>query len=219
MTFSRSQRRRRLLLLFVALFVLAVVTQLGVGWYQRRATARSNVQEAMNEIRQELRYSDHWDLKRFRQADLSSRYYVLDRSGLVINIQDFVPELGFQADLTSLQPGIRSLTEPLTNETWRLLVVPLKGGVVVLGASPPEDFTHVDERLQENAKHFGRSLEEALKFRDYSLDTRKVLVHSVSPSKGGAHEKVERSEALELDKRMLCSVHATSYFLLVFGTD
>ncbi len=130
MTFSRSQRRHRLALLFAGLFVFAVFTQLGVGWYQRRATVRSDLRKAVDEVRRELRYSDRWDLQRYKQADLGGSYYILDRSGLIIDTHGYVAGLDFRADPTDLQPNIGSLWVPLTNETWRLLVAPLMGGVV-----------------------------------------------------------------------------------------
>jgi hypothetical protein len=38
----------------------------------------------------------------------------------------------------------------------------LQDGVVVLGISPPEDVTNVDDRLIDNAKHFGSSIAEAI---------------------------------------------------------
>jgi hypothetical protein len=171
MTFFRSQRRRRSALLFIGLFVLAVLTQLGIGWYQRRATTQANLWEAADKIRRELRYSTRWNLVRFRQADFDiGSYYVVDKSGLIIDIEGFVADLDFQADTTDLEPGVQTLTVPLTGETWRLLVAPLKGGEVILGVSPPEDITRVDERLEVNAKHFGRSLEGAVRISPSDID-------------------------------------------------
>lgn len=59
---------------------------------------------------------------------------------------------------------------PTTNETWRLLLSPLKGGKVILGIRQPEDITRVDERLQENAARFGGSLEGAENIRPRDID-------------------------------------------------
>ncbi len=163
MSSFRSQRWRRAALLFVSLFLFAILTQILVGWYQRRTTARANLRSGVDEILRELKYSDRWDLTRFRQADLSvNGYYILDRSGLVIEISKFVPDLMLRADPTGWDPGIKTLTVPATNETWRLLVTPVYGGRVILGYSSPEDFTRVDERLRENAKYFRNSLEKAM---------------------------------------------------------
>jgi schlafen family protein len=98
------------------------------------------------------------------------RYYIVDRSGVVIDVQGFIADLAFRADLTKLHAGARTETEPITNETWRLLVTPVAGGLAVLGVLAPEDVTRVDERLQDNAKRFGKSLEEAAGISPSDID-------------------------------------------------
>jgi hypothetical protein len=170
MTVLRSRRLRRAALLFAGIFVFAVVTQLGVGWYRRREAARADLRAAVDDVRKELRYESRWELTRLRQADLGGRYYVVDASGLIIDVEGFPADLTFRADVTDLQPGIHSLTVPLTNETWRLLVAPVKGGRVTLGVTPPEDITGVDDRLQQNAKRFGESLERATRVAPSDID-------------------------------------------------
>jgi hypothetical protein len=112
MTFLQSQRRRRALLLFSALFVLAVLTQLAVGWYERLATARAELRDTADQIRQELRYSTGWDLVRFRQSDVGSgSYYIVDKRGLVIDIEGFAADLGFQANVDQV-PGFQTIPVP-----------------------------------------------------------------------------------------------------------
>jgi hypothetical protein len=170
MIFFRSQRRLRLTILFATLFICAVFIQLGVGWYQRQANARNYLYEAVDEVRRELRYSTRWDLTRLRQSVLDPSYYIIDKSGFLIDFTGFVAEFGFRADLTNLQPGLQTVIEPRTNETWRLFLEPVMGGLVILGISPPEDITRVDERLQENAKRFGKSLEDADRITASDLD-------------------------------------------------
>jgi hypothetical protein len=183
MTVLRSRRLRRAVLLFVGIFVFAVVTQLGVGWYRRREAARADLRAAVDDVRKVLRYESRWELTRLRQADIGGRYYIVDASGLTIDVEGFAADLTFRADVTDLQPGIRSLTVPLTNETWRLLVAPVKGGRVTLGASPPEDITGVDDRLQENAKRFGESLERASRVTPGDIDRN--LDYAVLDNRGG----------------------------------
>src|ERR1019366_6546577 len=108
MTILRSRRFRRAALLFAALFVFAVVTQLGVGWYQRRAAARADLRATVDAVRQELRYESRWEVTRLRQADLGGGYYIVDASGLIVEVQGFAADLTFRADVTDLQPGIHS---------------------------------------------------------------------------------------------------------------
>ena len=166
----RYRRFRRASLLFAGIFLFAVATQLGVGWYRRREDARAFLRQSVDEIRGELRYGSRWDLTRQRQADIGGQYYVLDVSDLTIEFEGFPADLTFRADVTDLQPGTRSVILPLTNESWRLLVAPVRGGWVLVGVSPPEDITKVDERLQQNAKLFGESLEQATRITPSDID-------------------------------------------------
>jgi hypothetical protein len=182
MTISRSRRFRRAALLFVAIFVLAVVAQVGVGWQQRRAAPRADLRATVNDIRQELSYENRWELTRLRQADIGGQYCVVDASGLMLDVEGFAADLTFRANVTDLQPGIHSVTVPLTNETWRLLVEPVNGGRVILGVSPPEDITGVDDRLQENAKRFGESLEGATRVIPSDIDRN--LYYAVIDDRG-----------------------------------
>lgn len=107
MTILRSRRFRRAALLFAALFVFGVVTQLGVGWYQRRAAARADLRATIDDVRHELGYESHWELTRLRQSDLGGRYYIVDASGLIIDVEGFTADLTFRADVTDLQQGKR----------------------------------------------------------------------------------------------------------------
>jgi hypothetical protein len=177
-----SQRFRRAALLFAGLFVFAVLTQLGVGWYRRLEAARADLRQTVDDVRKVLRYESRWDLTRLRQADIGFQYYIVDVNGLALDVEGFPADLPFRADVADFEPGIHSLTLPLTNESWRLLVAPVKGGRVILGVSPPEDITRVDERLQENAKRFGESLERATGVTPSDIDRN--LYYAVLDDRG-----------------------------------
>jgi len=171
MTFRRSLRGRRAALLFGGLFLLAVLTQLAVAWYERLATTYADLRSTADQIRQDLRYSTGWDLVRFRQSEGGGgSYYILDRSGLVIDIAGFASDLGFDVNLVHQPPGFQTLVVRETKEEWRLLVVPVNGGTVIIGVSPPEDITRLDERLQENARRFGDTLEHAATVSPSDID-------------------------------------------------
>jgi hypothetical protein len=103
MTIMRARRFRRAGLLFAALFVFAVVTQLGVGWYPRRVAAGAALHATVDGVRKEVRYESRWELTRLRQSDLGGGYWIVDASGL---IEGFAADLTFVADVTDLQPGI-----------------------------------------------------------------------------------------------------------------
>ena len=170
-TIRFSQRRRRALILFAGIFLFALLVQFSVGWYQRLATARSNCSRWADEIASVLAYSDHWDITRLRQADISASHYcVIDADGLTIDIEGFVPQLRLHAALIHGAPGLQTISVPETGESWRILVNRLRDGIVVLGVSNPEDITHLDDRLTENAKHFGGSTQEAVRVRAADID-------------------------------------------------
>ena len=171
MGFFRSQRRIRLALLFAGLFLTAVFAQIGVGFYQRHATARKNLREGVKQILGLMTYSTRWDLNRLRQSDNVLSYSVIDKSDLILDIEGFFPELAFKVDPTNLQPGLQTKIVQETNENWRIQVQQVKGGMVILGISPPEDITRIDEHLQDNAKRFGNSLKEAEKIRSSDVET------------------------------------------------
>jgi Schlafen, AlbA_2 len=157
-----ARRWHRALFLFTGIFILAVVTQFGVGWYQRYAKALSTLSREAEEISKQLPYSERRNLTQYRQADLGGRsYYVLDSSGLIIDIVGFVPAMKLHVRLDDQPLGLRTVTVPETGETWRLFVKQLGGGIITLGVSPPEDITNIDKRLEENAKRFS-SLDEAI---------------------------------------------------------
>lgn len=166
-----SHRWHRALVLFTGLFILAVITQFGVGWYQRYTKVLSSLSQEAEEIKNQLVYSEQRNLTQYRQAELVSlSYYVLDNNGFTIDIEGFVPAMNLRVRLDDQSPGLRTVTVPETGETWRLFVKRLSGGIVTLGVSPPEDITNVDERLEENANRFGSSLERALNVVTGAID-------------------------------------------------
>jgi hypothetical protein len=166
-----ARRWHRALILFTALFILSVITQFGIGWYQRSMAARNRLHQLAKEISNELQYSEKWNLTHFRQADFSAESYsVLYNNGLCIEIGGFVPPMVDQVKLDNLPVGLQTINIPETKETWRLYVGQVAGGTIVLGVSPPEDVTNIDQRLIQNAKRFGSSIETALQVNTGEID-------------------------------------------------
>ena len=85
-------------------------------------------------------------------------------------MEGFIPEFPIKVDVSGEVPGIRTATISQTNESWRLLVSRLDGGLVFVGVSPPDDITNVNERLQETVRRFGASLHDGLLVKDNELD-------------------------------------------------
>jgi hypothetical protein len=166
-----SQRRRRALFLFAGIFLFALLVQFGVGWYQRFAAVRGNCSRWADEIASVLAYSDRWDVTRLRQADLSASHYcVIDANGLAMDIEGFVPQLRLRAAPIHYAPGLQTINVPETGESCRILVNRLRDGILMVGVSNPEDITRLDNRLNENVKHFGSSIREAMRVRAADID-------------------------------------------------
>jgi hypothetical protein len=164
---SWQQRWRRALVLFASIFILAIITQFGIAWYQRGATVRESLQASAKEISSYLDYAARWNPKRYRQADTSAgSYVIIDHNGRSIDIQGFVPPMESLVVSDVLRNGFQTFKVPETGETWRLLVKQLQDGTVILGVSSPEDITNVDKRLKENIKGFGSTLKTALLARE-----------------------------------------------------
>src|SRR5439155_23467455 len=134
----RSRRRRTGALLFAGFFIFTALTEFVIVWYLRRAAVRSELIRWGDEIAGELAFSDHWDLRKYRQAEIEARhYYVVARDGTVIDIQGFAEEVTLHVDPPAWDPGFQTISVLETGEAWRLLVARLQGGQVILGVSPP----------------------------------------------------------------------------------
>src|SRR5713101_9395596 len=111
LNFSLSNRLRRSLLVFTGFFILFTFIQFGIASYQRHAALRDKLVRWSDEIAEELKYSNKWDLASFRNSDYNANhYYVLDRNGLIITIGGFVPDLQLRVSLKEQRPGIRTVT-------------------------------------------------------------------------------------------------------------
>lgn len=172
------------------------------------------------EISTTLDYTDSWDLTRFRQAEISTPHYcVLDTDGLLIDIAGLFSQLQFHIAPIQNEVPVQTIYVPETGESWRMLVHRLQDGVVILGVSPPEDVTHVDDRLIDNAKHFGSSIAEATldnvvidKNLDYAIIDDNGWIREAY---GGIPLKViNLPELIEGQAKELTSNGDTSYWML-----
>lgn len=129
----------------------------------RQAAILDDFSRWSGEISRLLNYTDRWDLTRLRQAETAAPHYcVLDKDGLLIDVAGYFPELQFRVAPIQSEVALKTTFIPETGESWRMLVHRLQDGIVILGASPPDDVTNIDEKLIDNAKHFGSSIAEAI---------------------------------------------------------
>ncbi len=157
--------------IFCGFFVFAALTQVVICRYYRRAAVRSELGASAQQIAQVLASCPSGNLTRYRQAEFDAgHYYIIGNDGTLVDIEGFLDDLDLRVVLPGQGPGLLTMTVPETGETWRLVIKRLDGGVVILGVSPPEDITNVDDRLRTNADRFGGSIAEAMRVAVNEID-------------------------------------------------
>lgn len=166
-----SRRWHGALILFTVTFILAVIIEFGIGWFYQNTKAHYKLRGAAHELEKYLTYSDRWYVQRFERGyPRVLSYYILDSSGLNIDIQQFNPAMKLRV-IADLPPtGLQTVCVRETGQTWRILVKNLKDGTLILGIQTPEDITHVDKRLVENADLFGSTVGSALQIKIEQAD-------------------------------------------------
>jgi Putative DNA-binding domain len=137
-------------------FFLVAFIQTEYLQIQARKEVFSQLVYWATEVDSALRFTDKWDLIKYRQASiLAPQYYVIREDGIIIDIEGFIPQLVPTPKLSlNLQRNIvQSLTTEL-NEKWRVILKSVKDGNVLLGISSPNDSATTDNMLISNAKRF-----------------------------------------------------------------
>ena len=159
--------------LFALLLPVVFVIQYEFVRYQVSRTTEDELRQWASEMRTELRFTDHWELKAFRNADPNvPNWFVVSREGDVIDISGFLR--GLVGVIRRPLPGEYERLVTVRSdlgETWRLLVRKLRGGSVVLGILDAEDLGNADARLNETIVRFGSSVEEALHVPTREIDS------------------------------------------------
>lgn len=159
--------------LFALLLPVLFVIQYEFVRYQVSRATEDDLRQWASDIRAELRFTDRWQLKAFRNADLNvPNWFVMSREGELIDTTGFVR--GLMGTVRAPLPGEY---ERLVNvrsdsgEEWRLLTHRLGGGSIVLGILDAENLANADARLNASVGKFGSSVEEALRVPAREIDT------------------------------------------------
>jgi len=150
-----------------ALFTLCAFAQYFFITGQIRATAQTEMETAASRIKQEIAFTNSWDLIGWRHAEFPAGiYYIFTPEGFQIENGGYVPGL-----ITRVAPIDDSAQqEPTTvrtpvGETWRLLRKQISGGFVVLGIldldDDLKDLNTADKILYSEAAKFGSTLAQA----------------------------------------------------------
>jgi len=198
-------------LLFSTLFfsVVAVVQYIFVE-NQARKTALSQLNHLTQEVIGAINYTDHWDLKKYRQADiLASNFYVIAENGVVVDIEGFIPDvIPSPKILISLKPKTPKTVTTSLGETWQLLLKNIKDGSVVLGISNPDNLKEASKELFENAEKFNNLSVEQVAKRSFPREIAAEIEYSVFDTNGNLKMQLG-GIPLEIDKINLSKLAAT----------
>jgi hypothetical protein len=120
------------------------------------AALRREQEAWAKDIAAEVAYTDTWNLSGYRNASIMvSAWYVVTSSGLVVDIEGYIPglfktaKLPYDAPFESPKNVISELGEP-----WRVLARKLDGGVVVVGMPASGIVPLADQKLRQNIAAF-----------------------------------------------------------------
>jgi hypothetical protein len=211
LNFKEAHRQILWVILISTLFFSAVaILQYIVTENQGRKVVVSQLNNGAQEVIKAIGYVDHWDMKKFRQAEiLTPNYYVIDENGVIIDILGFIPDLIPSPELLiNLEPAKPRTVTTFVGEKWRLLLKKIKDGSVVLGILNPLNLKEDDKELFVNAEKFSKlSIEQAEK-RSF---TREIAIADYSVLDTNGNLRVQSGGIpLELDRNNLSKLVVTS---------
>jgi hypothetical protein len=170
-------RSFRSLVGIVALISAALFSAVAGGQYwflshQLRKETTDNLQSLSDDMREDIAFSDAWNLEGYRRISSGPDIYVLLTSnGTLIDFhgyqQGMLSRVSFPFRFEYQRPFQFSSE---VGEKWNLYVHRLSDGLVILGAreeiSPPD----INERFAKNAARFGSSVGEATKTPERAID-------------------------------------------------
>jgi len=152
-----------------------------VGTRIQQATS-SDLEAWATQISGELKIGENWNLEQYRRASISvPSWYVLNRDGLLIDVEGLIPGIFGGVDLGQLKSvGLPQSVRSDVGEEWRLLRREVSGGVVVVGINASEKVNDIDGKLASNSAKFGSTLSEAegIKSRDVDPEVDYAVVDS-----------------------------------------
>jgi len=173
-----SKRLSFLAFILAALFTLSGLTQYSYVTRKNRLTTKAELRPGADRIRQELAFTNSWNLSGFRRSEFTvPNYFILTRDGFQIEMGDFVPGLIDRVALVddSIYEKPKTVTTEV-GEKWRLFAKKLIGGALVLGIldmdNQLDDLDQTDRTIQDEASKFGNTLDEAEHVRTREINSR-----------------------------------------------
>ena len=140
-----------------------------------RAATVTELNSVIDRIRQELAFTNSWNLGGFRRAEFASGdYFIFTQDGFHIEMGEFIPGIIERVALSddSIYEKPTTVTTPV-GEKWRLFGKKLHGGRVVVGILDLDDalrdLARADQTIVNEAAKFGQTLDEAKQVRTRNI--------------------------------------------------
>jgi Putative DNA-binding domain len=208
------------------LFTLCAFAQYVHVTHQNRAATEADLESAAALIRQEIAFTNSWNLTGFRRAEFAAgSYFVFTQDGLQIEMGEFIPGLIDRVALIdeSFYEKPKTITTQV-GEKWRLLAKRVQGGVVVLGMLDLEgalqDLDLADRTIRSEAEKFGKTLDQAVQVKTREVASKvdyAVVDDSGAPRASTSFIPLRLVSAKILNMKSTTSLVTTggkSYFLL-----
>ncbi|MGD0410499.1 MAG: ATP-binding protein [Verrucomicrobiota bacterium] len=182
---------RKMFSLAAALAVLFTLCALGQYAYVTRNIRATTVAELAAEagrVRQELAFTNSWNLAGFRRAEFAAgNYFVFTQDGFQIEVGEFIPGLIDHVALIddSMYEKPKTVVTAV-GEKWRLFGKRVQGGRVVVGLldldDALQDLDRADRVILEEMAKFGQTLDEAKQVRTRNIEA--ALDYAVADDSG-----------------------------------
>jgi hypothetical protein len=150
-----------------ALFTVCALGQYAYVTRQIRVATVAELESSAGRIRQELAFTNSWNLSGFRRAEFAAgNYFIFTQDGFQIEMGEFIPGLiervALIDDSTYERP--KTVVTPV-GEQWRLFGKKVQGGLVVVGIldldDALQDLDRADRAILNETAKFGQTLDEA----------------------------------------------------------
>jgi hypothetical protein len=159
-------------LISAILFTAAAMSQYRFLRHQLRQSSRDELRSLAEGMRDDIAYSDSWDLEGYRRTTSGADIYVvLTAGGTVVDLYGYREGMLSSVSL----PFPVEFDHPFTftsdvGETWKLYMHKLSDGVVILGARAEITPANLNERFAKSAARFGGKVADAVNTPERAID-------------------------------------------------
>jgi hypothetical protein len=158
---------------FLVFSAIAAVQYWFVG-RELRETARRQLQDSAQQVREDIAFGSKWDLLGYRRTTregAADSILIVSSGGTIVDASNYVAGMTARVSVPfeiDYDRPFRKTSE--VGEEWLFCVRKLKDGMVILGARTDGLPGDVEGRIEADAKRFGGSVAEALLVKERSID-------------------------------------------------